>query len=68
MIEIASYIIIIFMNHVVNFFIIQQIIIILNNIDKLNLRSIRAFIYLSQFRLNVKYQLKKRHIISNILF
>ena len=38
------------------------------NIDKLNLRLMKAFIYLSQFRLNVKHKLDKKHVISNVLF
>ena len=46
-IKIVFHIIIIFTNHVVNFFIIRQIIITLNNIDELNLRLICVFIYLS---------------------
>jgi len=40
---------------------------ILSNINKLNLRLVRAFIYLSQFRLNVKYRFDKLHVIPNAL-
>ena len=46
---------IIYTDHVVNFSIVRQITFNFNNIDKLNLRLIRAFTYLSQFQLNVRY-------------
>lgn len=38
-----------------------------NSIDKLNFRLVKAFIYLLQFRLNVKYCLDKLHIILDAL-
>ena len=38
-----------------------------NNVDKLNLRLIRAFIYLSQFQLNIKYRFDKKHVIFDVL-
>lgn len=38
-----------------------------NSINKLNLRLVRAFTYLSQISLNVRYCSSKQHIISNTL-
>ena len=46
----------------------KQTIFLFSNIDKLNFRLIRVFIYLFQFRLNICYRLDKRYIISNTLF
>ena len=58
----------IFTNYVVNAFITKQIIFSFNNIDKLNFRLIRAFTYLFQFRLNIRYRFDKRYVISNVFF
>ena len=68
MIEIVFKITMIFINYVANSAIINQIKLIFNNIDKFNLRFVRAFTYLSQFQLNIKYRFNKQHIISNVLF
>ena len=68
MIEIVKHVTVIFTNHNVNIFIIKQTIFFNNNIDKLNFRLMRTFIYLSQFQLKVKYQLDKNYIVSNALF
>ena len=38
-----------------------------NNIDKLNFRLVRASVYLSQFRLKMKYKSEKNHVVSNAL-
>ena len=67
MIEMTKHIIVIFTNHFVNIFIVKQITLISNNIDKLNLRLIRVSIYLSQFRLNIKYKFDKKHVIFDVL-
>ena len=60
--------IIIFIDHVANLSIVRQIKLSFDSIDKLNLRLIKAFIYLSQFKLNIKYRLNKQHVISDVLF
>ena len=67
MIEATKKIIVIFIDHAINISIAKQIIFINNNIDKLNFRFVRAFIYLFQFRLDVKYRFDKKHVISNEL-
>ena len=58
---------IVYIDHVVNTSIARQIILNSVNTNKLNLRLIRIFIYLSQFRLNVKHRSSKKHVISNVL-
>ena len=68
LIKVSQHDIVVFTNHVVNAFITKQIIFSFSNIDKLNLRLMRAFIYLFQFRLNIRYRFDKRHVISNALF
>ena len=68
MIEIISKITMIFMNHVANSAIVNQIKLTFSNIDKFNLRLIRVFTYLSQFQLNIKYRFDKQHVISNVFF
>ena len=67
MIKTTKYIIVIFTNYFVNIFIVKQITFASNNIDKLNLRLIRISIYLSQFRLDIKYKLDKKHVIFDVL-
>ena len=68
MIETVKHVIVIFTNHNVNTSIIKQTTFFSSNIDKLNFRLIRAFIYLFQFQLEVKYRLDKNYIVSNVLF
>ena len=63
MIETFKYIIIIYIDHVVNSSITRQIKFINNNVDKLNMKLIRVSIFLSQFRLNVRYKSKRFYII-----
>ena len=65
MIKAIKIIIVIFIDHVVNTSIIKQITFINNNTNKFNFRLIRVFIYLSQFRLDVRYRFEKSHVISN---
>ena len=66
MIETFKYIIIIYIDHVVNSSITRQIKFINNSVNKLNIKLIRVSIYLSQFRLNVRYKSKKSHIILDV--
>lgn len=68
MIEIAIKIIVIFTNYFASTSIARQTSLTFNNTDKLNLKLIRAFAYLSQFDLNVQYKSEKINIISNGLF
>ena len=63
LIETFKHITIIYIDYVVNSFIIRQIKFINNNIDKLNMKLIRVSIYLFQFRLDVRYKFDKSHII-----
>ena len=66
-IETSQHFIIVFTNHVVNAFIIKQTTFSFNNIDKLNLRLMRASTYFSQFQLNVRYRFDKRHVLFDVL-
>ena len=68
MIEVAKHTIVIFTDHVANTFISKQIIMNSSNTNKLNLRLVRAFTYLSQFKLEVKYRSNKEHVIFDALF
>ena len=45
----------------------KQIKFAFNNIDKLNLRLIKIFMYLFQFAFDIYYKSNKQHIESNIL-
>ena len=67
MIETTKQIIVIFIDHVINTFISKQTIMNSNNIDKLNLRLIRAFTYFFQFKIEMKYKSNKEHIIFDAL-
>ena len=59
--------VIVYTNHFVIIFIIQQIKLLSFLVDKLNLRLIKALIYLSQFFLKIKHKSSNQHVISNIL-
>ena len=59
--------IIIYIDHVVNTFIIKQTTLNSININKFNLRLIWIFIYFFQFRLNIKHKSNKNHVIFNAL-
>ena len=65
-IEAFKYVIIIYTNHVVNYFIARQIKLINSNVNKFNMKLIRAFVYLFQYQLNIRYKSNKKHIISNV--
>ena len=67
MIETFIMIIIIYIDHAINIFIIKQITLNSINIDKFNLRLIRIFIYFFQFRLNIKHKSNKNHVIFDAL-
>ena len=67
MIETIKKTIVVFIDHSASLFIAKQTTLSSRNIDKLNLRLVRAFIYLFQFELNIRYKSKKSHIISNAL-
>ena len=68
MIKTTKQIIVIFIDHVVNTFISKQTIMNSNNIDKFNLRLMRVFTYLFQFKIEMKYRSNKEHIIFDALF
>ena len=68
MIETIKNIIVMFTNHAINISIVKQITMNSSNTNKLNLRLVRVSIYLSQFRLEVKYKSKKNHIVFDVLF
>ena len=65
MIEATRQITVFFTDHAANISITKQTTFANNNIDKFNLRLVPTFIYLSQFRLNVKYRPSKKHVIPN---
>ena len=67
-IKTTNQIIVIFIDHIVNTFILKQTIINSNNIDKFNLRLMRIFTYFFQFKIEMKYRLNKKHIIFDALF
>ena len=67
MIEATIKIIVIFTNHSANTFIARQTSLTFSNIDKLNLKLIRIFAYLSQFDLDVRYKSEKTNIVSDAL-
>ena len=63
----STHFVVIYIDHVVNSIIINQIKLIFSSVDKLNLKLIRAFTYLSQFRLRVFHRIDKSNIISDVL-
>ncbi len=67
MIKFSKYSTIIYIDHDVNSVITTIIKLIIFNVDKLNMKLIKAFTYLSQFKLNVRYRSKKFNIVSNAL-
>ena len=67
MIETATKIIVIFTNHFANISIARQTSLKFSNIDKFNLKLIKAFAYLSQFNFDVRYKSKRINIVSNVL-
>ena len=59
---------IIYTNHFVVVFILQQIIFIIFNSDKLNLRFVKTSQYFFDFNLFVRYKIDKINVISNVFF
>ena len=68
LIEAFRHFIIVFTNHAININIAKQTTFLFNNTNKLNLCLIKVSIYFFQFRLDVRYQFDKKHVISNALF
>ena len=67
MIESATKTTIIFIDHVANPSIARQTTLSSENIDKLNLKLVRASTYLSQFDLNIRYRSEKNNIMLDAL-
>ena len=59
--------IIMYIDHVVNTIIVKQTKLIFNNVDELNLKLIRASIYLSQFRLKIFHRIDKFNVVFDAL-
>lgn len=55
------------MNYDASSSIVKQIKLTSSNIDRLNIKLVRASIYLSQFRLNVHHRFDKFNLMSNAL-
>ena len=56
----------IYINHFATTSIVKQTKLKLSNIDKFNLRFVRASIYFSQFELNVKHKPGKLHVVPDV--
>ena len=67
LIEVAKHVIIIYIDHATNLAIVRQIKLTSSSVDKLNIKLIRVFVYLSQFKLNIRYKLSKFYIILDAL-
>ena len=67
-IVVVTFQIIIYINYSIITNIVKQTKMIFNNTNKLNFRLMRAFIYLSQYRFDVRHKLEKQHIVSNVFF
>ena len=63
----SKHFVVVYMNHAINSIIINQIKFIFNNVDELNLKLIRIFIYLFQFRFRVFHKTNKSNIIFDVL-
>ena len=59
---------IIYTNHFVVIFISQQIIFIIFNSDKLNLRLVKTLQYFFDFNLFVRHKTDKINVVSNVFF
>ena len=68
LIKAFKHVTVIFTDHAANAFIARQTTLSFSNTDKLNLRLVRASIYLSQFRFDIRYRSDKRHVIPDALF
>jgi hypothetical protein len=67
MIKFSKHSIIIYTNHEINSIITTIIKLITSSTDRLNMKLIRVFMYLSQFRLNIRHRSEKFNIISDAL-
>ena len=59
---------VIFIDHFASTLIARQTFLNFSNIDKLNLKFVKAFAYLSQFDFDVRYKLNKTNIVFDALF
>lgn len=67
MMRFSKHLTMIYIDHDVNATIADQITLSTTNIDKLNMKLIRASIYLSQFRLEIRHRSEKSNIVSDAL-
>ena len=67
MIKNFKHVTIIYTDHEINSSIVVETKLNITNIDKLNMKLIRAFIYFSQFRIEMRHRFDKFNIISNAL-
>ena len=58
--------IVIYIDHEAILNIAKQIILIINFIDKFNLRLVKIFDYLQRFNLEIRHKSNKQHIVSNV--
>lgn len=63
----CDHFIIVYIDHAANSTITRQTKLSSSSVDKLNLRLVWAFMYLSQFRLDVRHKFEKSHIVLDIL-
>lgn len=68
MIESVKITTIIFTNYSAYFFIVKQITLNSENIDKLNFRLVRISVYHSQFNIDLRYKIDKFNVIFDALF
>ncbi len=57
----------IYIDHDVNLVITATTKLSIFNIDRLNMKLIKTFIYLSQFRFDIQYRSEKFNVLSNVL-
>ena len=57
---------VLYIDYDANFIITNQTKFIFNLIDKLNMKFVRVFIYLFQFRLKIHYRFEKSNLILNV--
>ena len=68
MIETVTKTTVIFIDHFASTSIVRQTTLSFENTDKLNLKLVRAFVYLFQFDLDVRYKFDKTNIVFDALF
>ena len=67
MIQLSKHSTIIYTNHETNFTIIVETKLNITNINKLNMKFIKAFIYFFQFHIEMRHKFKKYNVVSNAL-